>query len=68
MRDKFLFFFHERAQGASFILKAYCIAALAAWSVRSAAAMMTANPVENFTNSMKKGSIRRSAARRLLFF
>lgn len=37
----------------------YCIAALATWSVKSAAAMMTAKPVENFTNSTKNGSIRR---------
>jgi len=34
------------------------IAALATWRVRRATAMITANPVENFTNSMKNGSER----------
>jgi hypothetical protein len=35
------------------------IAALATWSVIKATAMMAANPAENFTNSIKKGRVRR---------
>ena len=45
----------------------YRIAALAKWSVRSAVATIAANPVENFTNSIKNGRMRRPPSRSLLF-